>query len=463
MRRSIVSSVPSTLCRLAARARARVLLAREWPERVVEIRLVHAFPIAALAAALAAYVAWPGSATAIVAGALATALAATFWAIGAQALGLTAERRLTYAPLQVGDEIEESLALINTAWLPIVARLDDASTLPGYGPTSIQAVGAHSSRAWRIRAVCSRRGIATLGPWSATWQDPFGVFEAQVRFGHRQEVVVVPPLARVALTLTPRRARRGDRAALRQPLRADSVQAATVREYGFGDPLHRIHWPTSARAGRACSSSNWIPKPRPTSGWCLTSAGPRSGRKAWRRMRRSSAWSCSPWPPPKNCWRNGCGWAWPTPPRRRSWCRRDPAKGQLWPILRALAPVQATAISFSEVLAELSTVIPARARLIVVSADVDADWAARAAAAGRIGGLDLILMDTDPAARRAQRVVEALQPRGWTAQAIAAAAVQPQLGAYGPLRRWEFRALGTGRIITQQTPRSGAELERQPG
>lgn len=462
MRRSIISSVPRTLCRLAARARARVLLAREWPERVVEIRLVHAFPIAALAAALAAYVAWPGSATAIVAGALATALAATFWAIRAQVLGLTAERRLTYAPLQVGDEIEESLTLINAAWLPIVVRLDDASTLPGYGLTSIQAVGAHSSRAWRIRAVCSRRGIATLGPWSATWQDPFGVFEAQVRFGHRQEVVVVPPLARAALALTPRRARRGDRAALRQPLRADSVQAATVREYGFGDPLHRIHWPTSARRqslfvkqldpeaasdvwlvpdfGRAALGPESLDEDAPLERLVLLTVAAAQELLA-QRLRLGLAYAIG---------------APVVVPAR-------PGKGHLWPILRALAPVQATAIGFSEVLAELTTVIPARARLIVVSADVDADWAARAAAVGRIGGLDLILMDTDREARRAQRVVEALRQRGWTAQAIAAAEVQPLLGAYGPLRRWEFRALGTGRIVTQQTPRSGAELERQPG
>ncbi|HRF49424.1 MAG TPA: DUF58 domain-containing protein, partial [Anaerolineales bacterium] len=109
------------------------------------------------------------------------------------------------------------------------------------------SIDARGARVWRLRAVCKRRGIATLGPWTASWQDPFGLFEARVSFGQRREVVVVPPLARAELSLTPRRARLGDRALLRQPLRADSAQVASVREYAAGDPVQRIHWPTSAR------------------------------------------------------------------------------------------------------------------------------------------------------------------------------------------------------------------------
>ncbi|HRF49425.1 MAG TPA: hypothetical protein PLC98_17470, partial [Anaerolineales bacterium] len=134
-------------------------------------------------------------------------------------------------------------------------------------------------------------------------------------------------------------------------------------------------------------------------------------------------------------------------------------RGQLWPILRALAPIQTSKRSFNEVLAELRSVVPARARVIALSADVAADWPARAAALGRAGGLDLILMETNPVARSAWHVVEALQQLGWPAQAIAATAIRPLLGAYGPLRRWEFRALGTGRIVAQQTPRGQGELE----
>ncbi|HRF49423.1 MAG TPA: hypothetical protein PLC98_17460, partial [Anaerolineales bacterium] len=104
-----MTPVRDALRRLAEHAAARVVFARHVPERTLHIRIVTLAPFVALGAALAAYAAWPGAATAIVAGSLLTAVAGAFWLIRAQALGLTAERRLTYAPLQVGDEIEEQI------------------------------------------------------------------------------------------------------------------------------------------------------------------------------------------------------------------------------------------------------------------------------------------------------------------------------------------------------------------
>ncbi len=460
MQRPFLSLVRSAWSRLVERLAGGILLARAEPERDLQIRLITPVPVIGLIVAAAAYIAWPGSATAIAAGALCAAILCSFWLIRSQALGLSAERRLTYAPLQVGDEIEEEISLYNESGLPVIARLDDATTLQGYGLTSVQTVAAHATRTWRMRALCSRRGIATLGPWSATWRDPFGLFEARVSFGQRQEVVVVPPLARVSLSLAARRARIGDRATLRQPLRADSAQAAGVRDYVVGDPVHRVHWPTSARR-----QSLFVKQLDPESAsdvWLVPDferAALAAGEDEEAPLERlillvvATAEQLL-----AQRLRVGLAYALDTPvvvPARIG-------RGQLWPILRALAPVQTSELRFSNVLASTGDIIPARARLIAISAAVDADWQARAVASRRVGGLDLILMDTDPGARRAWRVVESLQQRGWTAQAVAAAEIQPQLGAFGPLRRWEFRALGTGRIVAQQTPRGQQELEGLP-
>lgn len=460
MQRPFVPLVRSAWRRLVERVAGGIVLSRSEPERERRIRLLTPLPIVGLIVAAAAYIAWPGSATAITAGALLAAIACSFWMIRAQILGLSAERRLTYAPLQVGDELEEEIALTNESWLPVIVRLEDASTLPGYSLTSIQSVSRHATRIWRMRTLCSRRGVATLGPWSATWCDPFGLFEARVTFGQRQEVVVVPPLARVNLALAARRARIGDRSTLRQPLRADSAQAAGVRQYAPGDPVHRVHWPTSARRQSLfvkqldpeSASDVWLV---PDFGSAALAASDDEEAPLERLILLVVATAEQLL---AQRLRVGLAYALDRPvvvPARIG-------RGQLWPILRALAPVWPYDRRFSDVLADLSGTIPARARLVAISSDVDADWPARASASRRAGGLDLILMDMDPGARRAWRVAGSLQQRGWSAQAVAAAEIQPQFGAFGPLRRWEFRALGTGRIVAQQTPRGQNEMEGLP-
>ncbi len=446
----------STLGAAAAHLRRGVLFARQAGDRIITVRVVRAAPLVAWALALAAYVLWPVAATASVLGGLSIALVTAFWIVRAQAVGLYGERQLRSVPIQVGDEIEEQITLVNAARFPIVAALEDASTLPGYGVTSVQSVGGNDSRSWRIDAICARRGIATLGPWSAGWRDPLGIFEAQVRFGQLHEVVVAPPLARAPVALASRRVRRGDQAVLRTPLRADSAQASAVRRYAAGDPLRRIHWPTSARQQTLfvrqmdpeSASDVWIvpdfvggleridADDDPTLERLILLTVAVADQLIARRLRV------------------GLAFAAPAPtvvPVRAG-------RPQLWSVLRALAPVRPSPRPFTATLTDAAAIVPARARLVVLSADVDADWPARAAAAGRVTGLDLVLLDPTND-RRAERIADALAQRGWSAQAVAADAVLPLLGAFGPLRRWEFRALGTGRVVARQTPRSEAEAE----
>ncbi len=439
-----------------AQLRRGVVFARQDGDRVITVRVVRAAPLVAWALALAAYALWPVAATASVVGALSIALLTALWIVRAQSVGLYGERRLISVPIQVGDEIEEQITLVNTTRFPIVAALEDASTLPGYGVTSVQSVGGIDARSWRIDAICARRGIATLGPWSAGWRDPLGLFEAKVRFGQRHEVVVAPPLARAPVALGSRRVRRGDQAVLRTPLRADSAQASAVRRYAAGDPLRRIHWPTSARQQALfvrqmdpeSASDVWLvpdfsgglapgdADDDPTLERLILLTVAVADQLIGRRLRV------------------GLAFAAPEPtvvPARAG-------RPQLWSVLRALAPVRPSPRPFAATLPDAAAIVPARARLVVLSADVDADWPTCAAVAGRATGLDLVLLDPT-SAQRGERVAEALTQRGWSAQAVAADAVQPVLGAFGPLRRWEFRALGTGRIVARQTPRSEAEAE----
>jgi len=50
--------------------------------------------------------------------------------------------------------------------------------------------------------------------------------------------------------------------------------------------------------------------------------------------------------------------------------------------------------------------------------------------------------------------VQALADQGVAARSLRRGELEATTGAYGAVRRWEFRTLGTGRAVAKQTPRS---------
>lgn len=159
-------------------------------------------------------------------------------------------RRLLAEWAQVGDELEEEWALDNGARLPLLwLALDDASTLPGYTGRRVAAVGAGMQQQWRTGAHCTRRGVYTLGPLTATLGDPFGLFAYEWQETQQRQIVIYPPLVRLPPLLVPQ----GQRGGL---ARADMLQqhvtpsVGGLREYVRGDPPSRLHWPTVARTDK---------------------------------------------------------------------------------------------------------------------------------------------------------------------------------------------------------------------
>ena len=64
----------------------------------------------------------------------------------------------------------------------------------------------------------------------------------------------------------------------------------------------------------------------------------------------------------------------------------------------------------------------------------------------------------------AERMLPILARAGIQAQVIQRGQVRPISGAYGALRRWEFKSLATGRVVARQSPRaaSAAETSEEP-
>ncbi|HKT38057.1 MAG TPA: DUF58 domain-containing protein [Ktedonobacterales bacterium] len=164
--------------------------------------------------------------------------------------GLTFKRSALGGRAQVGERVEERLALENHSWVPkLWVQVSDGSTLPGHHAGYVSSVGPHQRIAWRARTICRRRGRYTLGPVIAATGDPLGLFKRELSLAPEHELLVLPPVLPIATFalfqgLTPGRGRGSQRSL------QTTTNAVTVRNYVPGDALTRIHWPTTARLGQ---------------------------------------------------------------------------------------------------------------------------------------------------------------------------------------------------------------------
>ncbi|MFO7662374.1 MAG: DUF58 domain-containing protein [Chloroflexota bacterium] len=184
--------------------------------------------------------------TTFLAGLAGLILIALFWARDL-ARGLTGWRRLRFGWVAVGDRLEEEFELLNRSSLPALwVEIRDESDMPGYQAAAVRAVGAGDRTRWRQASICRRRGQYHLGPWEMITGDPFGIFRVIRRYEERQEIIIHPPIHNLLpIPLPPGRSEGRTRS--RERSWQATVNAATVREYHDADPLHWIHWPTTAR------------------------------------------------------------------------------------------------------------------------------------------------------------------------------------------------------------------------
>lgn len=163
------------------------------------------------------------------------------------ARGLRLKREMRFGWAQVGDRLEERFTLENDGHLPALwVELVDYTTVPDYRASRVTAVGGKSHARWHTRAVCTRRGLFSLGPTILQTGDPFGLYTVALNYPDSATLMVTPPI----LPLPTIEVAPGGRAGEGRP-RADApertVSAAGVRDYVQGDNLRWIHWPTSAR------------------------------------------------------------------------------------------------------------------------------------------------------------------------------------------------------------------------
>jgi uncharacterized protein (DUF58 family) len=164
--------------------------------------------------------------------------------------GIAFSRTTPVARAQVGDRLEERLALENRSWFPkLWVQVSDDSTLPGHNAGYVSSLGAHKRITWRARTLCRQRGRYALGPVTATTGDPLGLFRQTLPLAAGYQLLVLPrivPLERFSLYqgALPGRGRGSQRSL------QTATNVVTVRKYVPGDPLTHIHWRSTAHTGQ---------------------------------------------------------------------------------------------------------------------------------------------------------------------------------------------------------------------
>lgn len=164
--------------------------------------------------------------------------------------GIAFSRTAPIARTQVGERLEERLALENRSWFPkLWVQVSDESTLPGHHAGYVSSLGAHKRITWRARTLCRQRGRYQLGPVTATTGDPLGLFQQTLPLAPAYPLLVLPNVVPLdTFNLFPGAMPGRGRGSQRSLQTATNV--VTVRNYVPGDPLTHIHWRSTARMGQ---------------------------------------------------------------------------------------------------------------------------------------------------------------------------------------------------------------------
>lgn len=164
--------------------------------------------------------------------------------------GLDVRREPLTHRAHLGDYARERMAIRNRWIIPkLWFELQDHSNLPQHGGGFVAYLPARQHRRWTVRTLCTRRGRFRLGPATLISGDPFGIFRLERQLPGTSEIIVYPALVDLPQFALPDAELPGGRD-IRGRTYNVTPNVSTVREYAPGDSFNRIHWRSTARAGR---------------------------------------------------------------------------------------------------------------------------------------------------------------------------------------------------------------------
>jgi len=167
--------------------------------------------------------------------------------VGLAARALRFQRRAETSRARVGDMLREQFEVYNAGRLPVLWL--EVRTAPLSGSRLLTLVGGRQRRFYVARTWLTRRGSFPLGPTTLIVSDPLGLFRVRRQFAATRSLVVFPMVYPITTFLSPPGLLPGGHVIRRKTLEI-TPHAAGLRDYLPGDPMKRIHWPTSVRRGR---------------------------------------------------------------------------------------------------------------------------------------------------------------------------------------------------------------------
>ncbi|RPJ52406.1 MAG: DUF58 domain-containing protein [Chloroflexi bacterium] len=432
----------------------------------ITIEVQHWVPFFAFTVVFLWYIVDPTAVALMSAVMLGGVLLAAFLLSRAIARGVEGQRRLRFAAMQVGDELEEQIFLKNKTLLPVIwAEYLDRSNIPGYTVSSARAADADTQIDWRAHTVCTRRGVFALGPWELRIGEPFGILMVRQLYLQKQDILVYPPLAVLPEQFLPHRGALGDHRPLNQPLRAETIASTTVRSYVPGDPLRHIHWRTSARRGDPfvkvfapeAASNVWLVPDFDSADH--VGEGDDNSQEVMVTVVASLALTLLQQNLSVGIFASA-----------ENETVVLPRQGQthLWTILQALAPLHAApGRTLEDGLQRARGLVAGNDLLILVTPSLRPDWLAAlrriSRSRGSTGRAEVVLLDpasfgADVPPNAAESFLALLAEQGITANILRRDDVHLVSGYYGEVSRWEFSVTGTGRAVARRAPRTANPL-----
>jgi hypothetical protein len=125
----------------------------------------------------------------------------------------------------------------------------------------------------------------------------------------------------------------------------------------------------------------------------------------------------------------------------------------------ALALVQPHAVGlYIEAVIHARSIVSLRDSAVIITPSLDPAWSKtlpQLSGGSRMGGVEAVLLDpiSFGGSNGAEAFRTMLLEQGVPTHIVRRQDIRPATGAYGAIRRWEFKTLGTGRVAVLQTPR----------
>jgi len=375
------------------------------------------------------------------------------WATNLQ-MDFRLRRERRYAMAQVGDRIEERFTISKMGLFPALwVEIIDHSTMPGYTVSQVTGLGTHSSIRWQTENICTQRGVFRLGPTEVNLGDPFGLFAVQQFYPNSVEFTVAPPIIPLPDFTIANRGHVGEGDPRPFSL-APTEPTASVRAYNPADSLNRVHWPTTARREslyvrslQEITSGDW---------WVILDmdekvqhgTGQDSTLEKGVLMAASLADRGLREHQTVGLLAHGQEAVW-LPPKA--------IELQRWQILKALAKIEAGTLSLSQLLTRSSQLIKQNTSLIVITPSTDPQWLSPLLMLKRQGVVPtVVLIYTNETRPALESIHYTLAMETIQAHLVDQVALVPPTGDE-LAGRWEWRTLGTGKVVITHKPQGDWE------